>query len=704
MPKAAEYTLAWSVERQAYVLSDHQTKLDLALDGDSTTWQAWLKQATSFAFRGQGGSYTARRERVKKGGWYWYAYRRSQKRVRKQYLGKSDALSLQRLEEIAERFNDELTIENESTTDTLLEVSRLYREQDMLAEVIARAHAAGDWERIATIIEEVGMELMSCGETEMVMSWVAMLPRHLVFSRLRLFLFECWYRWYSGYSAVVVEMFREYTRQHALPGLEIEDIATLEQAISAHVDTFYPLSSWSAEQRTNRIAEALVLYGVLTMRRPDGAAFSQDVCRSAAAYVAGLPHRARIVQHLGTICILRGNLTEAAAVLEDALASAIADNSSTWIANIGYRLGMLYEMLGQWHKVTRMAWEILQTTANVFLAKGTAYIFLGSVEYEQNNLETAERYFKLAIASCEEIDPLKNVDPYMHLLLSHLRLARIQFIRKDMAGARQRLEEIAGYLSRNWVGVEVFPVVKGEYTLLMHELGDESAGRQWLEAFPPPERSEQLLLRQFISLNLSHPLVFVKMLLVYQRWQEAEQLAQEQQGLAERQGRTGSLIQWLTLLALLKQSLGDAGQALFAITRALSLAEPRGYIRLFLDAGSPLLTLLYRLRHERRTQPESQEQAPTPGYLDRLILLFKQEQQAGLATGDEAEFSLVDPLSEREREVLWHISEGHSNRKIAEQLVIAPSTVKSHIKAIYAKLGVESRTQALIQARRLKLF
>jgi LuxR family maltose regulon positive regulatory protein len=196
----------------------------------------------------------------------------------------------------------------------------------------------------------------------------------------------------------------------------------------------------------------------------------------------------------------------------------------------------------------------------------------------------------------------------------------------------------------------------------------------------------------------------MKLLLIYQCWQEAEQLVQEQQALAEQQGRTGSLIQWLTLHALLNQAQGDTGQALLVLARALSLAEPRGYLRLFLDAGAPVLTLLYRLRHELRTQQTTEEPTPTSGYLDRLILRFNQEQQTVLTPGEHAEPSLVEPLSGREREVLWHISEGCSNREIAEQLVIAPSTVKSHVRAIYAKLGVESRTQALARVRKLKLL
>ncbi|GHO49124.1 LuxR C-terminal-related transcriptional regulator [Ktedonospora formicarum] len=578
-----------------------------------------------------------------------------------------------------------------------------YREQGMLVEAVTHARSAGDWETIASIAEESGVELISRGNVQMVMSWVAMLPRPIVFSRLRLFLYVCWWRWYAGHAAVVAEMMCEYVQQHALPALEIEDVALLEQAITSHVDTLYPRSRWGEEQQANRIAEMLALYGVLNMERSDGAVFSQAVCRRAVAHVAGLAHRARIVQHLSTVSILRGDLIEATTTLEEAMASSIADNSVTWMTSIGYRLVMLYEMMGQLHDVIRISQNILELAkGKAFLTQGTAYTFLGTIEYERNNLETAEHYFRLAIAACKEVDCLKESDSDVHFLLGQLGLARIQFIRKDMVAMRLCLDEIAGFLSQKWVGNEVLPAVKGEYALLMHDLGDDATGYSWLQEYVLPEQSDRLVLRQFISLKYNHYRVYIKLLLTYQRWQEAEQLLQKQLLLAEQQGRTGNLIQWLVLRALLKEAQGDSGQALSSITRALNLAEPRGYLRVFLGEGTPLLTILYRLHDELRQQRTTENPAPISNYLNRLILLCKREQQMGVLSGEQAD--LVEPLSERECEVLQHINEGHSNQEIARQLVIAPSTVKSHTRAIYAKLGVKSRTQALIQARKLNLL
>lgn len=137
MPKATAYTLAWSVTHQAYTLYDRHAEATLEFDETSLAWHAWLEQASSFAFRGQKGAYTARREQIKPGDWYWYAYQRSQKRVQKKYLGKSAAISLQRLEEVAASFNSEQAVEDETAIST-----RPVRMSNMAQERIWRQSCA----------------------------------------------------------------------------------------------------------------------------------------------------------------------------------------------------------------------------------------------------------------------------------------------------------------------------------------------------------------------------------------------------------------------------------------------------------------------------------------------------------------------------------------------------------------------------------
>jgi LuxR family maltose regulon positive regulatory protein len=574
-----------------------------------------------------------------------------------------------------------------------------YTSSDLFVEAIAHAHAAHDLEGMAELLEVYGVELMSRGETLLVMNWVHALPRESIFSRLRIFLFECWWYWYYGHTAVVLEMLNRYALQHGLPGPQGEDVAHLEQAICAHVEKQYPNPKWDAEQRANRIAEALALYGIVSTQRPHGAAFSLAACQRAVEYVAGLTFRSRILHHLGTVHILRNELTEAAAVLEEALSSTLVDGSQTWLTSTGFRLMMLYELLGQLHHATRIAQEIQQQEkGKAFLAQGTSTLFLGLCEYERNNLDFAETFFQQVIALCKEDDPHQHIDSFMFFLPAQLQLARISFNRGGRAQTRHYLQEVASYLAQSWLGNEVFPIVKGEYALILFALGDELAVRQWLEEYPPGEQVPQLLLSQFISLKHNHHLVYTKALLACQRWQKAELVIQEQQALAEQQGKTGSLIQWLTLHAVLCQRQGQTEAALAALTQSLHLAEPRGYMRVFLDEGAILQDLLRRLLEQ--SLAASTQSPPTPAYLRRLLLLSEEEQRLQIPSSSLVEPTLIEPLSGRELEVLSYLGAGCSNQEIAAKLGIAPSTVKSHLKAIYGKLGVESRTQALIQARK----
>src|SRR5260370_20219831 len=162
--------------------------------------------------------------------------------------------------------------------------------------------------------------------------------------------------------------------------------------------------------------------------------------------------------------------------------------------------------------------------------------------------------------------------------------------------------------------------------------------------------------------------------------------------------RWGHVMEIRFLQALAHQKLQEEEQALDALSEAVRLAEPEGYIRSFIDEGAPMESLLYRLRRRNR------KHGPTP-YLDTLLAAFQQETKTHAQLEKPAQaYQLPEPLSEREREVLQLLVSGASNQKIAQELVIALDTVKRHTKHIFAKLGVHNRMQAVLQARNLVLL
>jgi LuxR family maltose regulon positive regulatory protein len=159
---------------------------------------------------------------------------------------------------------------------------------------------------------------------------------------------------------------------------------------------------------------------------------------------------------------------------------------------------------------------------------------------------------------------------------------------------------------------------------------------------------------------------------------------------AEKAGRIRSLIEILALQARALRARGDADQALSTLARALALAEPEGYVRTFLDEGEALARLLHR----------ALMRGIAPGYVSELLAASGESTQPGAPVAQ----ALVEGLTERETEVLRLIAAGLSNREIAQELVVAMSTVKSHINHIYGKLDVKNRTQAIARARTLGLL
>ena len=162
----------------------------------------------------------------------------------------------------------------------------------------------------------------------------------------------------------------------------------------------------------------------------------------------------------------------------------------------------------------------------------------------------------------------------------------------------------------------------------------------------------------------------------------------------EANGRRGTLIEILALRALAQQALGEEAAAADGLARALYLAEPEGYIRIFVDMGPAMASLL----------KQAATRGVAPAYTSQLLAAFGEEHLHGVASYAPQMQPLVEPLTERELEVLQLLAEELSNAEIGQRLFISLPTVKSHTRNIYGKLGVHSRKQAVAQARALGIL
>jgi LuxR family maltose regulon positive regulatory protein len=171
---------------------------------------------------------------------------------------------------------------------------------------------------------------------------------------------------------------------------------------------------------------------------------------------------------------------------------------------------------------------------------------------------------------------------------------------------------------------------------------------------------------------------------------------------ARADGRTAHEIELLTLCALASEQRAMAGEALDHLERALAIAEPEGFVRLFVDEGPPMAALLERLIREPR---DIGSYAATPdGYAGSLLERFALEAPSGNGRSRRGPAPGLEPLSEREIEVLALVAAGRSNAEIAQELYLSVGTVKAHVHHIFGKLLVRNRSQAVARARELHLL
>ncbi len=170
---------------------------------------------------------------------------------------------------------------------------------------------------------------------------------------------------------------------------------------------------------------------------------------------------------------------------------------------------------------------------------------------------------------------------------------------------------------------------------------------------------------------------------------------------AEDGGRMGSVIEILSVRALALKERGDRSEALATLERALMLAEPEGYVRLFVDEGEPMTVLLSELLKALRKGQRDVRHSVLLGYVRRLLAVLESPDPS---TEPSTKPPLLVPLTAREREVLKLIASGLSNKEIATRLFVEVSTIKSYANSIFRKLGVQSRTQAVAEARSLHLI
>ena len=531
---------------------------------------------------------------------------------------------------------------------------------------IGHALQATDYEQAADLIEQTAQAAIAHGRLTTLLTWIQALPGELQDDRPRLCLYYGWALNLSG------------------------QIETAEQVLHDLRSTLQGQPA-SAENEALRGQLAALLTGIATLRQEADA-----VIREAEDALAHLPEqdrvsRARVYMALGTAYAYEDSTEKAIQTWQRARDLALAaDNPFLATAAVEMLAGTQIYHQGQLRAAEQALRQVIErgTTPDgrQLPFTGTAHALLADIHLEWNELETAASDLETSI------DLQRQGGIGYGLIHTYCAKARLSRALDDREGAVQALQRAEQALQANSLWHMILHLAACQVRLRLW-IGDVRAALCWAEADPAVtgrEPSDNLpsYLREIQRISLAR---------VQLDRGESKKTLETLSGLVEQAttaGRTLQAIEASLLQALALQAQNQPDAALVYLDQCLSWAEPEGYLRIFLETGPSLSSLLQlalaRDLHSTysRTLLEAMGQAP-----------------ADLSpAAPSPPQTWTEPLTPRERQILQLIRAGLSNREIAEKLVVTLNTVKKHSSNIYNKLGVRSRTQALARAQELGLL
>ncbi|GAB4193267.1 MAG: LuxR C-terminal-related transcriptional regulator [Roseiflexaceae bacterium] len=526
-----------------------------------------------------------------------------------------------------------------------------YACHDAPCEAIGHAVAGLAYDSAARLIAAHAPRLLAAGQTALLLEWLNALPGPLVSTQVRLSLIHVWTLLLSGRWDGLEARLRSVAQQWPLAGEPSGEAAPELLALRAVLelgrgDT--TAASEAAEQASLQLPpDDALLRGMLAM------------IGSAAARANGDD---RLAQRLLADARLLGMASQASALALLALshqAQLLAVQGRLEAAAVAYR-----------HVL-----DLAEPQPAHAAARGMAAVGLAGLAYERNDLTGAAAYARQGLADGELAGT-----PEL-LVLGHFLLALVAQAQGEPDRARAMLDAGEAALWGRSVAPQITLYLHAGRAALALAQGDSAAAAAWLHGYT--RHTSAHLHSQSDRIQV----LMARVLLAQGRAEEAGTLLEQVRTTAEQTGRRGILPPLLVTAALACQARNLPEQAQALLEQALTLAAPEGYLRSFLEAGPALVPLL----------AEALARGVTPAYTHRLLLAC-----AGHSPESERQ-TRTRLLTERERAVLRLLAGGAANQQIANELCISLSTVKKHLGAIFAKLGVATRTQAAARARLLEL-
>ena len=555
--------------------------------------------------------------------------------------------------------------------------SEWYEQNGELSEAVGHALAAGDFERAAGLVELATLAMRRTRQEARLRGWLEVLPDEVVRVRPVLSAQFAGVLLISGGLEGVEDRLRDAERWlEPATGHREGPQETSAEMVVADEEEYRRLPATIELYRAGQALARGDAPGTIrhAQRAIDLALEDDHLCRASAAALLGLVYWGSgdlEAGHRGYSACVEG--LRRAGFVADILGCSIA------LADIRSTQGRLGEALRAFEQALQLAGEqggpVLRGTADM-------YVGMSEIVRERDDLRAATQLLQRSQELGEHTGLPQN--PYRW----RVAMARVREAEGDLPGALDLLNEAKRlYVSDFFPNVRPVPAVRARVWIAQGSLG-EALG--WAREQGLSVDDDLSYLREFEHITLA------RLLLARCRGeragpslQEAARLLERLLPAAEAGGRTGRVIEILVLRALAHQALGDIPAALGFLDRAVTLAEPEGYVRVFADEGPPVASLL----------KAAAKQGTRRDYVRRLLAAA-----SGTEDNGPTEQGLIEPLSDRELDVLRLLGSELDGPAIARELMVSLNTVRTHTKNIYAKLAVTNRRAAVRRAAELNLL